>query len=234
MSSDLAIFTHCFGSLAGTEQSAKDNRKKQWAHADPNGNGYLSLAEADSWILKRLMSYKKIDKDAANRIWKTFRPAYIRAFKDAADAMPDKIVAGTKTATTDDYVQRGEFHLLCSYLLIYVGLFDAFACIDGGSDGTTEEDDRRISPAEWTEHHSKLAEHSRRFVGLANIDESNQEAIFAAMDQDGKGMVLLKEWCEYLKGKEQEAGTSMGRVLSIGDDTPAPSGSNYCTDAERP
>merc|ERR1712232_933177 len=124
---------------------------------------------------------------------------------------------GTETATTDDYVQRGEFHLLCSYLLIYVGLFDAFACIDGGSAGTTAEDDRRISPEEWAAHHSKLSEHAQIFVGLANIDESNQDAVFAAMDGDGKGMVVLKEWCEFLKGKEQEAGTAMGRVLSVGD-----------------
>jgi hypothetical protein len=217
MPSDLAIFNKCFESLAGKESSAKDNRKKQWACADPNGNGYLSLAEVDSWILKRLLSYQKIDKEQATHIWKAFRPAFIRAFTDAADAMPDKTVAGTETATTNDYVQRGEFHLLCSYLLIYVGLFDAFACIDGGSAGTTAEDDRRISPEEWAAHHCKLSEHAQIFVGLANIDESNQDAVFAAMDGDGKGMVVLKEWCEFLKGKEQEAGTAMGRVLSVGD-----------------
>jgi hypothetical protein len=35
------------------------------------------------------------------------------------------------------------------------------------------------------------------------------------MDDDGKGMVLLSEWCTFLKAAEQRLGTDIGKTLSI-------------------
>ena len=48
------------------------------------------------------------------------------------------------------------------------------------------------------------------------------EAAFLEMDGDGKGMVLLAEWCEYLKKAEIGDGVStistcLGNVLTVGD-----------------
>merc|ERR1712167_89075 len=38
------------------------------------------------------------------------------------------------------------------------------------------------------------------------------------IDADGRGMVLLDEWCSFMKGKEQAAGTAVGQLLSVGDE----------------
>lgn len=216
-SKDLLAFEKCFEGLVGKSTAAKAARRKQWSHADPNGNGYLSLAEVDGWVQKRLYSYRRLSKPQAERIWRAFRPAYIRAFLDAADAMDNTPVAGAN-ATTDDYVQRGEFHLLCAYLLIYVSMFDAFSAVDGGP-GITAEDDRRISLDEWRRYHGNVTEHGFAGFDILAGGDVNLDVIFNEMDSDGRGMVLLKEWCAWLKMKEQEAGTPFGRILSVGDGT---------------
>lgn len=64
-----------------------------------------------------------------------FRPCYIRAFSDAKDYKKDdgKVIEGTKNATNDDFVSKGEFKYLNSYLCIYGAMFGgtlacAFIC----------------------------------------------------------------------------------------------------------
>ena len=52
---------------------------------DPNGNGQASLAEVDGWIQKSLITALAPDKEEAIRVWKCFRPSYIRAFNDTKD-----------------------------------------------------------------------------------------------------------------------------------------------------
>lgn len=212
----------CFAALVERSHVSKQAREKEWAAADPNGNGYCSLAEIDSWVKKLLIDDLK-SADEGERMWQLHRPCYIRAFTDAADAMEDKRVEGTKSATADDYVQRKEFRLLCAYLCIYARMFEAFDRIDGGSAGTAAADDRRISLEEWLESYSKVT--NRGFVGLESLSDADQSAeaaeaaklVFKEMDSDGKGMVLLDEWCAFLKRKEQEAGTAVGKLLSTAE-----------------
>lgn len=72
----------------------------------------------------------------APRLWKEFRPSYKQAFLDAADShTPDMSIAGMKSATTDE-VQRNEFRLLITYIMVYARMFDAFALLDGFFVGT--------------------------------------------------------------------------------------------------
>ena len=61
-----------------------------------------------------------------------FRPCYIRAFADAKDYKADsgKVLEGTKKATADDFVSRGEFKIFCGDLIIYATMYDAFSKID--------------------------------------------------------------------------------------------------------
>jgi hypothetical protein len=47
--------------------------------------------------------------------------------------------------------------------------------------------------------------------------EAGDGKIFETIDSDGKGMVLLKEWCEWLEKGEIAADTDMGKALSAGD-----------------
>merc|ERR1711943_119939 len=79
--------------------------------------------------------------------------------------------------------------------------------IDGNSDGTTKDDDRRISKDEWAARAKTFSGHP--FVCLAVCSDGGKgtDAVFAATDSDGKGMVLLKEFCEYLEAAEVAAGT---------------------------
>uniref|UniRef100_A0A6V3E2V9 EF-hand domain-containing protein n=1 Tax=Heterosigma akashiwo TaxID=2829 RepID=A0A6V3E2V9_HETAK len=217
-SEDVKTFVDCFIAMAAQTPEGKAARRQGWMAADPNGNGIASLAEIDGWIQKTLLFDFGENQDEADRLWKLFRPCYIRAFNDAKDIGRDRAVAGTN-ASTDDYVQKGEFRLMNAYLCIYAVMFDAFALIDGGGPGTDAHDDRRMSLEEWTAGYDKVKDHG--FVGLAGIaDEASEdsiESIFAQMDADGKGMVLLNEWCRWLEKKEQEAGTPIGQMLAIGD-----------------
>merc|ERR1740117_2644372 len=79
---------------------------------DNNGNGYVSLAETGKWIKDSLTNFLE-NADKALIVYKSFYPSYIRAFKDAG-------------ASTDDYVQKSEFRLLCAYLCLYGIMFDHF------------------------------------------------------------------------------------------------------------
>lgn len=202
---------------ASTE--AKKLRSQAWRCLDNNGNGHVSLAETGKWIQDTLINHLG-NKDEGIRIYKAFYASYIRAFLDAADYGVDKKVAGTKTATTDDYVQRNEFRLLVAYLCIYATMFDAFAKVDGGGEGTTKDDDRRISADEWNKALATGAFKGSPLTGLTQAQSRPElgAAIFAEMDSDGKGMVLLKEFCEYCEKKEAKAQTDMGKLLRAGED----------------
>lgn len=198
--------------------AAKSSRGKAWMVADPNGNGLLSLAEVDGWIQKTLLLAFPDDEEGL-LIWKRFRPSYIRAFNDAKDIGTDKKIG--RTITTDDYVQKGEFRLLNAYLCIYAVMFDAFALIDGYQPGETKAvtgaDDRRMGIEEWKSAYKNIMGHGFvAFEGLGD-DNASLEKAFKDMDADGKGMVLLREFCEYIEKKEEAAGTEWGKMLGIGD-----------------
>jgi hypothetical protein len=141
--SNLRSFIACFKPLAlnDTGGQGKAERKAAWSAADPNGNGYVSLAEFDGWIKQTLLNDKTLSHADADQLWHEFRPCYIRAFKDAADVMTDVRVAGTASATTDDYIQKGEFRVACAYLIVYAAMYDAFSTIDGGGGGVFDNVD---------------------------------------------------------------------------------------------
>ena len=92
---------------------------------DGNGSGSASLAETDGWILKQLQTHCAMEKFSdptglAKKVWKQFRPSYIRAFNDAKD-VSDNVRKGKTKSAMDDYVTKDEFRILCAYLLLCVG-----------------------------------------------------------------------------------------------------------------
>jgi len=166
----------------------------------------------------------KAAQDKALLMYKRFYPCYIRAFLDAADIGKNNgRVRGTKTATKDDYVQRMEFRFLCCYLCIYALMYDAFSIVDGGTadiQKITKDDDRRISITELKAAVTRFSGHPLvgcKLLGMPNA-YGNTEAIFADMDADGKGMVLLSEWCAWLETKECENNTKLGKLLAKGEE----------------
>lgn len=218
---DLVEFVGYFAPLAEQTPAAKKARQMAWMGLDPNGNGLVSLAEFDGWVQKALIgglsstdeAQKAKGAEEGKRLWQAFRFSFIRAFNDAKDIGVKKDNKGGKT-NTDDYVTKGEFRLLAAYTCIYATMFDAFAKIDGGSDGTTADDDRRIDIDELKASYASVA--SYPLVALQS--DGDVDAIFKAMDLDGKGKVLLVEFCKYCEAAEQAQGTDIGKMLAVGDD----------------
>ena len=104
-SEDALEFVKVFKPLSLKGGTAQTLRKSEWAAADPNGNGLLSLAETDAWINRRLIAAGRQD------LWDKFRPCYVRAFGRAKD-----IAAGS----TDDYVTITEFRFLSAFTRITI------------------------------------------------------------------------------------------------------------------
>ena len=236
-------FCSYFLSYCAKNKSGKILRSEAWKVIDVNGNGYVSLAETGKWI-KQLLEIQLVQEagpnekgkggktkkehagsaaikdaqDTAKLLYKRFYPCYIRAFLDAADIGKNGKVGGTKTATKDDYVQRHEFRFLCIYLCIYALMYDAFSVVDGG-DGITKDDDRRISLEELKKAAGKFKGHP--LVGAAQLGMPTKygtvESLFMEMDADGKGKVLLNEWCAYLEKVEAENCTELGKLLLLND-----------------
>lgn len=226
-------------------KKGKKLRKEAWRSIDFNGNGYVSLAETGKWI-KELLEIEMVgeagpgDKgkggktskahpgkaavkdaqDTAKLLYKRFYPCYIRAFLDAADIGKNGKVGGTKTATKDDYVQRHEFRHLCCYLCIYALMYDAFSVVDGGGAEITKDDDRRISLDELKKACKKFNGHPLVGAKMLGMPSSygNVEPVFMEMDSDGKGMVLLNEWCAWLEAKEVANKTKLGKLLTYSTD----------------
>ena len=127
-SQELYKFIDVFQPLAEKGQDAK--LKEAFVLADPNGNGLCSLAELETYVLKKLVEKfpktgkGKDMKEPGKDIWDAFRPCYIRAFKDAADYARDDgaTIAGTKGAKQDDFVNFAEFRLFNAYACIYAAM----------------------------------------------------------------------------------------------------------------
>ena len=76
-------------------------RVKKWRTWDPNGNGYVSLAETDRAIRAELETAFPVGQ-AGTRLWRRFRPSFIRAFADAGDVAPAR--RQTKKRQLDDVI----------------------------------------------------------------------------------------------------------------------------------
>jgi hypothetical protein len=159
-------------------------------------------------------------------IWDAFRPCYIRAFKDAADWSYDDgtTISGTKSAKQDDFVSIDEFRVFNAYVVIYAAIFDAFAQIDGGGAGRDAGDDKRIELHEWLAGYEGLAG-LYGFVAtqdLAGKSKRGATSIFQKMDDNGGGIVLLEEFATYVKAREIEEDTTLGKCLNEEQAPPTP------------
>merc|ERR1712224_10574 len=219
----------CVGSGSPYTKASKTLRLSAWHRLDFNDNGIVSLAETGKWIKERLINFYVGDKDNkgfgldksdCELLYKHFYPSFIRAFLDAADyGAPTKVIqkksySNTKT-TGDDYVQLKEFRLLCTYLCIYATIWEAFGNLDGAGKGIDAADDRKISIDEWTGRAKTMIGHP--LASLSMGGSADPAKVFAAMDSDGKGAVLLSEFSTYIEDYEYALGTRWGTLLNAGE-----------------
>ena len=217
-SENLKKFCSVFEPFAGKSNGGDKLRIKGFRAADPNGNGMCSLAEVEGFILNSLLgAYPKKgkeDPDVGRDLFDAYRPCYIRAFNDAKDYKADdgKVLEGTKNATHDDFVSKGEFRLFAAYLVIYGAVYDAFSAIDGSGGGRVG-DDRKIDMAEWLKGYKALP--TLGFVALEGLEsDAEAEKVFKTIDKNGGGAVILDEFCTFLKDAEVAADTALGILLN--------------------
>lgn len=206
--SPLKNFIDAFASFADKSGPAKGARAQAWRHCDPNGNGHVSLAELDKWVQDQLRDMH--GEGPGDEIWKAYRPSYIRAFNDAKDI-------NAETGNKGDYLQKGEFRLACAYLCLYAMMYDAFALLDGGGEGVSADDDRKVSKEELKAGYEKVKAKKYGFVGLNELTEEGLDKAYGEMDADGKGAVLLKEWCAWIEANEKRENTDWGKALGAGE-----------------
>ena len=94
-------------------------RAELWKYFDNNGNGYASLAETQKGIRDGLQLQDLFEA----------KPAIIRAFNFAKDAVPGKNTYGA------DYLEKKEFRIFLVALRQRFEYFQAFKRIDSGGDG---------------------------------------------------------------------------------------------------
>jgi len=214
---DLLQWVSVFEPLIHQTHDSKELRKKEWFRLDANGTGHVSLAEVSLFIKSKLYNHSK----GADRLWALYRPSYIRAFRDASDIQKN---TGTKHDNDDDYVTPKEMRMLMLHLCIYAAMYDCFIGIDGETEGVTSEDDQRLSLDEWKVAHKRFLDgNNYGFVALERIkagESGSVEELFEEIDSNKQGYILLSEWCEreYLRKYEVEAGTFVGKSLSLNDD----------------
>lgn len=147
------------------EQKAK--RKELFKQFDPNGNGYLSLAEVDKACQDVLNLHEVFDA----------KPVIMRAFQAAKNQKREK--PGAKGA---EYVEFCEFRMLLWYLRQYFELYEMFDAVD-------TEDDRRINLDEFKK--------AVPTIETWGVKIPNPEETFKEVDKNGGGQVLFIEFCDW-------------------------------------
>eukprot|EP00501_MAST-03F_sp_TOSAG23-6_P000549 GSMAST32.ASY1.ANO1.570.1 assembled CDS len=230
MSGSCKEFMQALYELSTHDENGNVTRKKEWPNLDPNGNGQVSLAETDAWVLKKMT--ERLGAEEGERVYNCFKPSYIRAFSDAKDLVKGEKRKLGPTADAEDYIQPVEFRGLAAYLCLYAAMYDCFALLDGG-DGVDVKghEDRKMTLEEWQNGYKKVVTHG--FVGLKDLGEADAATVESAFNEMNSGrtgtketatdnVVMLVEFCAWIEKKEADAGTTWGKLLTAGEQVKEP------------
>ena len=85
--------------------------------------------------------------------------------------------------------------------------------VDGGGAGRNEDDDLRISEEEFMENYHILGKLG--FAALQSVDsDDSATSLFRAVDVNGGGFILFREWETHVSNEEIKAKTKLGTILS--------------------
>lgn len=127
-------------------EESKAKRFELFNRFDPNGNGYLSLAEVD----KGLRDVLAVD-DIFN-----CKPVIMRAFQSSKGLNPPG-----RSKHGDDYIEKNEFRMLLVYLKNFMAIWEVFAKAD-------DSDDRRLNKDEF----SKVFPQLQKWCPGMSLDEA--------------------------------------------------------------
>ena len=151
------------------DAASKKKRKELFSGFDPNGNGYLSLAEVDRGV-RDVLGLKELFE---------VKPVLIQAFNAAKGANNKK---NKKDSHGPDFIEFCEFRLLLVYLRMYIEMWEMFSRVDTSGDG-------RVSKEEF-----KMA---IPLIERWGVKIKNPEAAFKQIDADGGGMILFNEFAAW-------------------------------------
>ena len=151
------------------DEASKNKRKELFKQFDPNGNGYLSLAEVDKGVRDVLNLHELFD----------VKPVVMRAFQAAKNANSKK---NKKNSHGPDFVEFCEFRLLLVYLRMYLEMWEMFDQVDTSDDG-------RVSKEEFKQ--------AIPLIERWGVKIEDPEATFAKIDADGGGMLLFSEFASW-------------------------------------
>lgn len=158
--------------LKKTEEQ-KQERAKIFEGFDPNGNGYLSLAECDRGCQDVLGLGEVLPK-----------PVIMRAYQAAKDVAQKD--GKNMTQHGGDYIERNEFRLFLVYLSRYLELWQMFSGMD-------DDGDRRVTFEEFEKGVAKLGEWG--------VTIEDPKAKFDEIDTNGGGMILFDEFSKWAMEK---------------------------------
>ena len=151
-------------------EDQKAQRAELFSQFDPNGNGYLSLAEVDKGCRDVLGLYDLFE----------CKKVIMRAFQTAKKAHND--ATNGNDGLGPDFVQRVEFRLLLVYLGKYFEVWQTFDHVDDGNDHRIDMDEfKKAIPLleEW------------------GVPMTDPEATFAEIDVNGGGQILFDEFANW-------------------------------------
>ena len=148
---------------------AKAKRVELFNEFDPNGNGYLSLAEVDKGCRDVLQLYEIFE----------CKKVIMRAFQAAKGANNAK---NPKGSVGPDFVEKNEFRLLLVYLRQYFEIWRMFEKVDSS-------DDHRLNFEEFKQALPKFEQWG--------ITVEDPEAEFKVIDENGGGQILFDEFAHW-------------------------------------
>eukprot|EP00977_Amphora_coffeiformis_P005531 scaffold1170_cov174-Amphora_coffeaeformis.AAC.15 len=154
--------------LEKTEKQ-KQERAKIFEGFDPNGNGYVSLAECDRGCRDILGLGDVLPK-----------PVIMRAYQASKDTAQKDGKNMTKNG--GDYIERNEFRLFLVYLSRYLQLWQMFSNMD-------DDSDRRVTFEEFEKGVAKLAEWG--------VTTEDPKAKFDEIDTNSGGVILFDEFSKW-------------------------------------
>ena len=149
-------------------------RKKLFRCFDPNGNGYLSVAEVHAGCLNIL---------GLGQLTKDLQPIILRAHAHAKAAHKrtnPKPVPGR--TNPDDYVEFAEFRVLLVYIYNYFELWAMFSQIDTSGD-------RRVELSEFKQALPLIEGWGKK---IADVEKT-----FKEIDTNGGGYILFDEFADW-------------------------------------
>ena len=152
---------------------AKAKRQELFRACDPNGNGYLSLAEVDKGLTDAGLT--GADHPVLNK------KVILRAFQASKGVHASGGAGGTGT----DYIEACEFRLLLVYLQKYLAIWQIFAAMDDSKDYRITLDEFQIA-----------------ITKIPTLDVQDPQAAFAEIDTNKGGMILFDEFAEWVLNKE--------------------------------